>query len=522
MSTHESTTGDTRATDAEADGMLSEVERLLAERRIDPARDLCLAALQRFPGDADIFLRLAQVETQAGRSQAALEALESAARAAPSRAEVQVALGDGLIAAGRFAEAAECYRGVLQTESDRAPLLGRLGVALQEAGSLEEAVNNYREAVTLSPHDPMLHYNLGTALKRLHRFDDAVEAYSEACRLAPQDEELELRLGNFLVEISHFEEAVERLDRVVAARPDALLALSQLSYANKKLGNGQASVDAAQRLVAVTGGALPALMTLASALLTLGDAEGALSVCEQGLAEAPASRQLLSDKAIALSALGRKQEAAQLVDFKRLIMVSEIDTPKGFETIGEFNAALVDHIRAHPSLDFSGISLSCHNGATSDELLVEPKGPVGLLENAINAAAAGYVARLADRSDHPWTARLPALEGFELSAWCTLLRSQGYQHGHIHPSAWLSGVYYVSLPSVVGAEEGDQSGWIEFGRAPFFYACEDQHALLPIKPREGMIVLFPSYFYHRTIPFESAEERITVAFDFRLPVAATG
>jgi hypothetical protein len=48
-----------------------------------------------------------------------------------------------------------------------------------------------------------------------------------------------------------------------------------------------------------------------------------------------------------------------------------------------------------------------------------------------------------------------------------------------------------------------------------FYACEDQHALLPIKPREGMIVLFPSYFYHRTIPFESAEERITLAFDFR-------
>jgi hypothetical protein len=80
----------------------------------------------------------------------------------------------------------------------------------------------------------------------------------------------------------------------------------------------------------------------------------------------------------------------------------------------------------------------------------------------------------------------------------------------------------VNLPAVVGADDGDQSGWIEFGHAPFFYACEDQHAILSIKPHEGMIALFPSYFYHRTIPIESTEERITVAFDFRRPLAATG
>ena len=33
------------------------------------------------------------------------------------------------------------------------------------------------------------------------------------------------------------------------------------------------------------------------------------------------------------------------------------------------------------------------------------------------------------------------------------------------------------------------------------------------RPEEGLIVLFPSFFFHRTIPFESAEERISVAFD---------
>jgi hypothetical protein len=32
-----------------------------------------------------------------------------------------------------------------------------------------------------------------------------------------------------------------------------------------------------------------------------------------------------------------------------------------------------------------------------------------------------------------------------------------------------------------------------------------------------MLVLFPSYFYHRTIPFDSDHERVTIAFDFRQP-----
>jgi hypothetical protein len=32
-------------------------------------------------------------------------------------------------------------------------------------------------------------------------------------------------------------------------------------------------------------------------------------------------------------------------------------------------------------------------------------------------------------------------------------------------------------------------------------------------------VLFPSYFWHRTLPFEAAETRISIAFD-AVPVAS--
>jgi hypothetical protein len=33
------------------------------------------------------------------------------------------------------------------------------------------------------------------------------------------------------------------------------------------------------------------------------------------------------------------------------------------------------------------------------------------------------------------------------------------------------------------------------------------------RPEEGLMFLFPSYFYHRTVPFESGRPRVSIAFD---------
>ena len=34
-----------------------------------------------------------------------------------------------------------------------------------------------------------------------------------------------------------------------------------------------------------------------------------------------------------------------------------------------------------------------------------------------------------------------------------------------------------------------------------------------IRPQEGRLVLFPSFVYHETVPFESQAHRISIAFD---------
>lgn len=93
------------------------------------------------------------------------------------------------------------------------------------------------------------------------------------------------------------------------------------------------------------------------------------------------------------------------------------------------------------------------------------------------------------------------------------MERQGHQLPHTHPDAWISGVYYPKLPQIVNGPGEQHAGWIEFGRPLAEYLGAIEPEVMAVQPREGLLVLFPSYFYHRTIPFDTDEERISVAFD---------
>jgi len=84
---------------------------------------------------------------------------------------------------------------------------------------------------------------------------------------------------------------------------------------------------------------------------------------------------------------------------------------------------------------------------------------------------------------------------------------------HFHPQGWLSGCYYARIPERVESSGDAHEGWIEFGRPAYHLPHTKEPKLRIVKPEEGLIVLFPSYMFHRTVPFESDDLRISFAFD---------
>ncbi len=90
---------------------------------------------------------------------------------------------------------------------------------------------------------------------------------------------------------------------------------------------------------------------------------------------------------------------------------------------------------------------------------------------------------------------------------CWSVRLEGRRHRpHFHPQGLVSGTYYLSVPPV------DNNGSIYFGVPPF--AIPDPlEPLAEVTPAEGLLILFPSYFFHWTRVAEPGYRRETLAFD---------
>ena len=66
-------------------------------------------------------------------------------------------------------------------------------------------------------------------------------------------------------------------------------------------------------------------------------------------------------------------------------------------------------------------------------------------------------------------------------------------------------------------DETARQGWLKFGEL-FFDVALKNPVRRAVQPVPGRLVLFPSYMWHGTIPFQDAQPRTTIAFD-AVPVA---
>jgi uncharacterized protein (TIGR02466 family) len=136
------------------------------------------------------------------------------------------------------------------------------------------------------------------------------------------------------------------------------------------------------------------------------------------------------------------------------------------------------------------------------------------LISAIKARVHEYAEKRAD-AGNPYYDGLN-LEGSLFRMWAVVMREGGHQEAHIHPSSRISGVVYAKVPGSI-RDSNDRSGWIEFGRPHSDFFEPETLATRMFKPQRGRIVLFPAYLYHRTLPLDGDDHRISIAFDVCTP-----
>jgi tetratricopeptide (TPR) repeat protein len=424
--------------------------------------------------------------------------------------------------AGNRAAALGACRQLLSLAPKLADVAAFAGTIAMELGAVDDAVSFYEQAVAAKRDFAEAHYNLGNALMQLGRTAAAVEAYRRAAKLRPGFVPIHNNLGNALQALCHWDEAAHAYRRATALAPEVPDLARNLGIVLEKLGDIAGAEAAHRRAIALKPEWSRAYSSLANLLMDRAKSRDVIPLCDAWLAACPGTIEAIGLKSVALELIGEGDAARHLVDLDRFVRVTRFSAPpEGFADMAAFNAALARHALTHPTLVLPAEDdprYHCPTLKITGEFLAEPKGPAAALEAMMRHAVNDYLAALAaDPVPHPFTAKPP--RQWRLTSWAAVLERQGNLDPHIHYDGFVSGVYYCRLPMAVSDASQGRAGWFELGRLPARFQASVAPEVRAVQPEEGLMILFPSYFYHRTVPFDTGETRISIAFDV-MPVSS--
>jgi hypothetical protein len=208
------------------------------------------------------------------------------------------------------------------------------------------------------------------------------------------------------------------------------------------------------------------------------------------------------------SALKYGVEKPNLFCRKPLQYVSHIDmnTQYDFEEIFAKKARLILN---ESRISNRKQSLLVNGSQTSGNLFDIQNSFTEKIQKAIRLEIETYRVKFKD-SEEGLIKKWPA--EYSLIGWLVNMKSGGKLKPHIHNDGWLSGSLYINVPSKSKADSGNLV--VSIG--------EDKDATDTrinvkqiINVVTGSLVLFPASLTHYTIPFESEEQRIVLAFDVK-------
>jgi tetratricopeptide (TPR) repeat protein len=411
---------------------------------------------------------------------------------------------------GLFAEAIASARRAIALGSDAADTWAVLARALQGAGYYDDAEQTYREALRRRPLMGDVHRDLAQLVwMRTADVIAATEDLRRSIAAAPGTPVLIAQLAKALC-FGGKEEAAYTLlvDEIKRAKTiSAMMEISASSVA-RSLKNPAAALGHAERAVRVEPENPAAVLALCDALLALGQIAPAARILE-GLHDRLPLAQQVTARLATVWRLQQDPRYNDLHNYAEFVGCYELATPSGWPTMRSFLADLSSALGASHTMRAHPFDQSVRDGTqTYSNLYRSERREIRAFFESAQACVRKFVARLGNgsgplRSRNTGSFRV-------LDAWSVRQRTGGSHVNHVHQNGWLSSVFYVELPAAVSS--GGDQGWLKFGEA----GLDTRPSLGPdhmIKPEVGRLVIFPSYFWHGTVPFHSEGSRLTMAFD---------
>jgi len=432
-------------------------------------------------------------------------------------------------------------------------------INLYSHGLLQQALKQAETLVQQFPKSPVLFNIQGAVFKGLGHLDLSIEAYNKALAIRPDYADAYNNMGNTLKDQGKLEEAIKAYIRALAIKPDNADAYSNMGIALKEQGKLEEAMEAYNKALAIKPDYAKAYNNMGIALKEQGKLEEAIGAFNQALAIKPDNAKAYYNMGNALKDQGKLEEAIEAFEKDGSIKSQTLllkclyqqDKPANFYDQldylvgrGENNAVIGSYIsraqikyginRTNPFCN-EPLKYTLHTNLTShcdfEDIFVKGATDVltkdivqnrsqRLLTNGIQTTG-NVFNQMDDFTDEIQSILRSEIENYrmcfkdsqeglikswpsdyEIYGWLVSMKSGGKLAAHMHDKGWISGSVYINVPPKVNKDSGN-----------FVVCLDSEKDSQSIDVVTGSLCLFPSSLLHYTIPFESEENRIVLAFD---------
>ena len=531
-------------------------------------------AVELKPDFSEVYYNLAYTQRLLGRLDEAISSYRKAIEIQPNFIEAYNNLGMILFEINRIDEAEINNRKAIQFKPDHAKSHYNLGITLFRLGKLKETVISYKKAIELKPDYAEAYNNLGVSLHQLFKVDEAESNYRKAIELKPDYADAHNNLGTLLFNFSKFNESEVSFRKAIELKPDYAEAYNNLGAIQKEFNKFEVAEEYFRKAINFKTNYIDAYINLGNLLKNFNKLDEAEEYYNKVITLKPFNEKALTGKGLisfkrgdlelslkdfntcntsdsralaltSLYALGRTDEIYQKID-----KYSELDDANIY--VAAFSSFIANkekkqtaHKFCKNPMDFISISnissyfensnlfinevieelyntktrwepsgKSTHKGFQSMvNLFTKPSEKIEELRVIIKKEIDLYYQKFKNDSCS-FIKKWPST--YNMMAWHVVLKQLGHQNLHLHPGGWLSGTIYLKTVPDIGKNEGA----IEFNLNGVKYSDVNSPKIIH-QPKVGDIVLFPSSLHHRTIPFSTDTDRITISFDLMPDIKKT-
>ena len=447
---------------AEAHSNLGYILKILGQ--LDEAVASCNNALAIKPDYAEAHNNLGNALSDQESFVEAEASYSNAIAIKPDFAEAYYNRGNVFLQLGEHVKALESYNKAIVNKPDFAEAHSNLGNALKDLGKLDEAVASYSNAIFIKPDYAEAHSNLGNALRDLGMLDEALACYKKVLDIMPNNAEACFNLGRFLYECGRYKQAAEQFKLTGHGQSKSYL-LRCLYYQDEQYLFYDQLVDLINK-----GEINSAIGSLCSRSKIRYGTHNPNPFCDDPL------KYIL------------KRDLTKKCDFKKIF----IDTVKNI-----LNGDTVSYMS-------QGLLTNGHQ--TAGNFFSQKNDLIDAIKNIINTEIENYRDYFKD-SEEGFLKKWPTR--YSLDGWLISMKSGGKLTPHMHDT-WIAGSIYINVPPKTKPDSGNLVLCIDDEE---YLTGTNRNPKKSIDVVTGSLCIFPASLLHYTIPFESEEERIVLAFD---------